>query len=303
MIADPRRAWQWPFVGRAIARAIAHAIGRAIARARVAAPPHKREVSAGRDDPAMNNTQVGRAFRAVRIRKGLRQADVAAEAGVSRDAVSRVERGSLDGMTLRRIRAIGEAIGVTLDVTARWRGGELDRLLGRRHSALHDQVAARFADLGGWTIAPEVTFSVYGERGAIDILAWHAATRTLLVIELKTELVDVQEMLSTLDRKRRLAPKIARERGWSPATVATWVILADSRTNRRRVAAHRNVLRAALPADGRTVLHWLQHPSGTVAALSVWPDSDGVRTTDAVAPTRRVTTHTRRVSTQVPRED
>lgn len=236
----------------------------------------------------MNDGQVGRALRAVRIRKGWRQVDVARGAGVSRDAVSRAERGLLEGMTLARIRAIGEAIGVTLDLTARWQGGELDRLLGRRHSALHDQVAARFADLGGWAIAPEVTFSIYGERGAIDILAWHAATRTLLVIELKTELVDVQELLSTLDRKRRLAPRIARDRGWVPAIVATWVILVDSRTNRRRVAAHRNVLRAALPADGRTVGRWLERPSGGVAALSMWPDSDGMRTPGATAPVRRV---------------
>ncbi len=236
----------------------------------------------------MNDAQVGRALRAVRIRKGWRQEDVARGAGVSRDAVSRAERGLLGGMTLARIRAIGEAIGVTLDVTARWQGGELDRLLGRRHSALHDQVAARFADMGGWTIAPEVTFSIYGERGAIDILAWHAATRTLLVIELKTELVDVQELLSTLDRKRRLAPQIARDRGWHPAVVATWVILTGSRTNRRRVAVHRNVLRAALPVDGRTMGDWLRHPSGPVAALSLWPDSDEVRVKGTIAPTRRV---------------
>jgi transcriptional regulator with XRE-family HTH domain len=241
-----------------------------------------------RDDPRVNDAQVGRAFRAVRIRKGWRQEDVAREAGVSRDAVSRAELGRLDGMTLARIRAIGEAIGVTLDLTARWQGGELDRLLGRRHSALHDQVAARFAGLGGWVIAPEVTFSIFGERGAIDILAWHAATRTLLVIELKTELVDVQELLSTLDRKRRLAPQVARERGWAPAVVATWVILAGNRTNRRRVAAHRNVLRAALPVDGRTMGSWLRDPSGTVAALSMWTDSDGVRATRSAAPTRRV---------------
>lgn len=35
---------------------------------------------------------------------------------------------------------------------------------------------------------PEVSFSIYGQRGVIDILAWHAATRSLLVIELKTEM-------------------------------------------------------------------------------------------------------------------
>lgn len=236
----------------------------------------------------MDNSQIGRAFRAVRIRKGLRQADVASTAGVSPDAVSRAERGHLDGMTLARIRAIGAAIGVTLDIAARWQGGELDRLLGAKHSALHDRVAAAFAVLPGWEATPEVTFSIYGERGAIDILAWHAETRTLLVIELKTELVDVQELIGTLDRKRRLAPQIARERGWPALVVATWVILSPSRTNRRRVAAHLNVLRAAFPVDGRRMGSWLAAPSGPVAALSMWPESDALRAATAVAPTRRV---------------
>jgi transcriptional regulator with XRE-family HTH domain len=238
----------------------------------------------------MNDAQVGRAIRAVRIRRHWRQQDLARVSGVSPDAVSRAELGRLDGMTLGRIRAIGEAIGITLDIVARWQGGELDRLLGARHSALHDQVAAAFATLSGWVTAPEVTFSIYGERGAIDILAWHAATRTLLVIELKTELVDVQEMIGTLDRKRRLAPQIARERGWAAEVVATWVILAPSRTNRRRLAAHRHLLRTAYPEDGRTMGTWLANPAGPVAALSMWPDSYAVRAATALAPTRRVRT-------------
>jgi len=233
----------------------------------------------------MEDARVGRAVRAVRVRRGLRQRDVAAAAGVAQTSVSRLERGELDGMTVERIRAIGAAVGMLVDLTPRWQGGELDRLLGVRHSRLHEEVARRFAALPGWTMAPEVTFSVFGERGAIDVLAWHAATRTVLVIELKTEIVDVQEMLGTLDRKRRLAKGIARERGWEAAVVATWLIVADGRTNRRRIEAHATVLRAALPDDGRTVWPWLRSPRGTLVALSIWPTSDGA---SGIAPIRRV---------------
>ena len=236
----------------------------------------------------MNDARVGTAVRAVRVRRGLRQRDVAALAGTSQDAVSRLERGLIGGITLDRIRAISGAVGVHIDLDARWRGGELDRLLGARHSALHEAVVARFAELAGWTVAPEVTFSEYGERGAIDVLAWHAVTRTLLVIELKTELVDVQEMLGTLDRKRRLARKVARDRGWDPQTVGAWVILSEHRTNRRRVDAHRAMLRAALPADGRTMSTWLLAPRGPIAALSFWPRNDGVRGNRPIAKVQRV---------------
>ena len=66
------------------------------------------------------------------------------------------------------------------------------------------------------SIEPEVSFSIYGERGIIDILAWHPSRRMLLVIELKTEIVEVNEMLGTLDRRRRLAIDIARQAGLGP---------------------------------------------------------------------------------------
>ena len=86
-------------------------------------------------------------------------------------------------------------------------------------------------------LAPEVSFSIYGERGVIDILAWHPGRRALLIIELKTDIVDVNDLAGSADRRRRLAPKIVAERGWDPVTVSVWVIVAPGRTNRRRVAA------------------------------------------------------------------
>ena len=129
-----------------------------------------------------------------------------------------------------------------------------------------------FARLEGWTAQPEVSFSIFGERGVVDILAWHPERRSLLVVELKTELAEVQLLMSKMDQRTRLAARIARERGWEARHVACWVILADGRTNRRRVANHRTVLRSKFPADGRAVRRWLRDPVGTIAALSFLPD-------------------------------
>jgi len=39
-----------------------------------------------------------------------------------------------------------------------------------------------FEEVGGWQPAPEVSFAYFGERGVIDILAFHHPTRRLLVI-------------------------------------------------------------------------------------------------------------------------
>ena len=133
---------------------------------------------------------------------------------------------------------------------------------------MHEEVARRLQRLAGWVSAPEVSFSVRGERGVIDLLARHPGSGALLVIELKTEIVDVQETIGTLDRKRRLAKLIARERGWTAAHVSAWLIVADSRSNRRRLARHRAVLRAAYPMDGRSIREWLATPDRPVAALT-----------------------------------
>ena len=129
------------------------------------------------------------------------------------------------------------------------------------------------SSLEGWVFSPEVSFSIYGERGVIDILAFHEPSGSPLVIELKTDIVDVNELIGTMDRKRRLAPEIARARGWEPLSVSSWVIVERVRTNQRRIQAQQGVLRAAFPAGGRSMWSWLRAPSGELAALSTWTDA------------------------------
>lgn len=238
----------------------------------------------------MDDLAIGRSVRAVRLRRGWRQADLAEAAGVSRASVSRIELGDFEGIRLGTIRAVCAGLGMRLTLEARGAGGDLERLLGARHSAMHEALAKLFAALPDWIAVPEVTFAIYGERGAIDILAWHGSTRSLLVIELKTELVDVQDMVGTLDRKVRLAPRIAAERGWAPASVSSWLVIAEGATNRRHVAAHASMLRAAYPEDGRALGRWLRTPGRRVAALSFLSDDRPGSTPSAFAAVQRVAT-------------
>lgn len=236
----------------------------------------------------MDDQRVGSALRAVRVRRGWRQLDVAKRAGVSRSLVSLLERGHLDLLSLRALRDVAKVLDVRLDVTPRWRGGELDRLLNARHSALHEDVATMFDRTPGWLMAPEVSFNVYGERGVIDVLAFHPATGSLLVVELKTEIVDVQELVGTMSRKVRLARGIALERGWHAGSVSGWIVVASSTTNRRRIVAHRTMLRAAFGSDGRTMRRWILAPQGSVAALSMWSPTNRGGTGSGLAPVKRV---------------
>jgi transcriptional regulator with XRE-family HTH domain len=227
-------------------------------------------MSSSRHSDVMDDQRVGAAFRAVRVRRGWRQQDVAERAHVARSVVTEIEHGHFGSMALRSVRAVAAALDVRLDLVARWRGGELDRLLSARHSALHESVAAEFESLSGWRSLPEVSFSFYGERGVIDLLAFHAASGCLLVIELKTEIVDVNELIGNLDRKTRLGVRIAAERGLAAQTVSRWVIVSRHKTNQRRIEAHRSMLRAAFPLDGHAMRGWLARPSGSVSALSMW---------------------------------
>lgn len=236
----------------------------------------------------MNAVRLGSTFRALRIKKAWRQQDLAAHAHCSRDTVSKLEAGRVGDLQVSVVLRIAEALGATLDLILRWHGGDLDRLVNSRHSHLHESVARVLLATPGWEIAPEVSFSIYGERGVIDILGWHPQTRTLLVIELKTEIVDVNAIMATADRRRRLAATVARERGWDPVTVSSWVIVAEGTTNRRRVAAHKATLRAAFPLDGHAINVWLRHPSGSVAALSFWPYARLGGTKQVVAAVKRV---------------
>ena len=135
----------------------------------------------------MDDQRVGAAFRAVRLRRRWRQSDVAVKAGVSRGTVSALERGHLERMPLATIRSVARVLDVRIDVVARWRGADLHRLLNARHSALAESVARFLVGSPPWLSRPEVSFSVYGERGVIDILAFHPPTGALLVIELKTD--------------------------------------------------------------------------------------------------------------------
>lgn len=236
----------------------------------------------------MDDVRIGNTLRVIRIRKHLRQADVARRARVQREVVSRLERGGLGRVKYDAFLAVASALGIRADIRLRWQGGDLARVLNAAHAELHEAIVHHLGSLPGWVWQPEVSFSIYGERGVIDVLAWHAQTRSLLVIELKTELIDPQDLAATMDRRVRLGTRIAAQYDWNPASVSAWVVFAETRTNHRRVLRHAGLLRTAFPADGHMMRTWLRRPSGRISALSFWTD---------VAPgaTRRATGQPKRV--------
>jgi transcriptional regulator with XRE-family HTH domain len=216
---------------------------------------------------AVNDLLVGRSIRLLRLRGGWRQSDLAQKAGVSPQLVSLVELGHFEHVTLKKVRLVFGAVDADAWLDLRWRGGVIERVLDERHAALVGIVASTLSRWG-WEVVPEVSYSVFGERGSIDLVAWHAASGTLLVIEIKTELVSAEGTLRKLDEKDRLAPKVVRERfGWRPERVSRLLVLPADRTQRRHVARHAAVLDRALPVRGDALRASLRRPNGRVAGL------------------------------------
>jgi transcriptional regulator with XRE-family HTH domain len=214
----------------------------------------------------MDVVRLGLSLRALRLRRRLTQASVAARVGVSRATIARMERGHADQVTLRLLVRVAAEHGATLSVRVLWHGEALDRLLDAAHADLTDAVL-RLLRTAGWEVATEVSFNEYGDRGTIDILAYHRSTASLLVIEIKSVVPDLQAMLGTLDRKVRAAGTIARERGWRVGSVSRLLVLPDDRTARRRVERHAAIFRTALPERTAAARRWLKAPVGVLAGV------------------------------------
>jgi hypothetical protein len=180
------------------------------------------------------------------------------------------------GFTVRTLRRICEPLDVDLQVYGRWRGGELDRLLDAGHAAL--QVGfAQLLEAAGWLVRAEVTFSRYGERGSIDLLALHRGTGTLLVVEVKTVIADLQGLLRPLDMKVRLAHEVARTLRWNARVVVPCLVIAEDSTARRRVGSHA-ALFGRFDVRGWAAKRWLHNVEGSPSGVLLFlRPSDGTR--------------------------
>lgn len=181
--------------------------------------------------------------------------------------MARIESGDIAGVTVGTLVSAFEAVGARVEIRPLWHGAAMDRLLDEGHARLGGQ-ALKLLRQWGWDTHVEVSFAHYGERGSIDILAWHAPSRTLLVVEIKTELGSLDGLLRPLDVKMRLAGGIAAERfGWQAARVCSLVVLPEDARGRRQVARHAAVLDVAMPHRSREVRTWLRAPVGALRGL------------------------------------
>jgi len=215
----------------------------------------------------MDTDRLGRAFRAIRLATHEGQRAVARRAGVSQSAYSRIERGRLASVKVSTLARIACSLDAELVLDLRYQGGRIDRLIDRAHAALV-QYLLRQLEAAGWQSIVEFSFNVFGERGSVDVLAWHAPTRTLLIVEVKSRILDLQALLLSLGRKLRLVPNEARrELGWDAEAVGRILLVPGSTEARRLIERHRAIFDASLPAGTPAVCQWIRDPRGPIAGV------------------------------------
>ena len=186
---------------------------------------------------------------------------MATAAGISQASVSQIELGRWDAMSVRTLCRVFDAVEADIDVTVRYRGGQLDRLLDERHAATASAVS-RLLSSRDWAVTPEVSFNHYGDRGSIDLIAFHPPSRVLLVVEVKSEIASVEETLRRVDIKVRLGRLIASERlGVEPGSVVRLLAVRASSANRDRVARLDVLLGLAFPLRGSELAGWIRAPT------------------------------------------
>jgi transcriptional regulator with XRE-family HTH domain len=215
----------------------------------------------------MEAIRVGRILLAVRQDKRLRQRDLGRLAGVGQSVVSRVERGQIDAVTIGTLRKIASALELDLRVELRGRLGDVDRLVDRDHARLVELVVAQLR-AEGWEVVVEYSFNHFGERGSVDVVAYHSGLRALLIVEVKTRLTDLQAFLASFGRKLRLVPDLLRaERGWDARAVGRVLVLPGTTANRSVVARHRSVFDVSFPARADAIRRWLRGPMEALAGV------------------------------------
>ena len=204
----------------------------------------------------MEPRTVARLLRAIRRRKGISQRLLGQRLHVSQSQMSRRERSALERCSLADLQSWATALGAHVVVDLRVDGQR--PLADARHAAIQAWLTSLLR-AAGWLVEVEVSFNQYGDRGRIDILAFHPARRVLLVIEVKTQLTDVQEVLGALDVKRRAASEIARSRRWTIGATIPVLVAREDRTIRRRINAHAPLFEA-FGLRARAARAWLSHP-------------------------------------------
>ena len=102
----------------------------------------------------------------------------------------------------------------------------------------------------------------------MDVLAWHEESRTLLIVEVKSRLTDLQAMFTSLARKLRVVPALVlRDHGWRPRHVGRLIVMPGTTANRSVVANHAATFATMFPERMPAIRSWMRAPDRSLGGL------------------------------------
>ena len=204
----------------------------------------------------------GRACRGTRIELDLTQDELGAAVGLSRGYIAKIEAGTAN-VTVGTMQDIGAALGLALELMA-----TPPVFIARREP--HDLVHARCVvtirrrlTKDGWTVEGEVDISEGRYHAWADLVAFQRATRTLLVIEIKTRLDDLGGMQRQLGWYAAHARESAARFGWEPRRVTPWLICLSSTEIDHVLVVHREIMDRDFPGRWREMLALVRGEGGS----------------------------------------
>ena len=189
---------------------------------------------------------VGRIIQDVRAALRMTQDELSRLSGVSQSQISRIERGRVSDLRIDVLDRLLTALGIRY-----WLERSRPASRARRRTSSTRAAPPTPVDGSGRRSGSSSGRSRLGATAHAvgSICSRITLTRkALLVVEIKTEIVDIGAIERTLNWYRREAFRVARRFGWQPRQVNAALLLLDSRSNDDRVTSNQTVFRQAFPA-------------------------------------------------------
>ena len=227
-------------------------------------------------------SRLGGEIRASRVRRKLRQCDIAARVGIHRSSVSRIEGGHGGSFALDTWQGLAMAVGrrLTIGLTADSQAEPADA----GHLAIQELVL-RLARGAGFARAFELPTRASDPRRSVDVGLRDDRRRLLVLVECWNTIGDVGAAARSSERKRAEAEQLAVAIGplRADATVepyrvrGCWVVRATAR-NRALVARYPEIFATRFPGSSAA---WLAVLTGGAEPATesglVWCDVASTR--------------------------
>jgi len=200
--------------------------------------------------------------RRTRIDLDITQQQLAGSLGISRTYLSEIEADRANP-SLDLVDRMGGALDTRFELVARGPiliGGPIERDLV--HARCSGYVGRRLSTTG-LEVVREVGVIDGRVRGWIDLLAYDRRSRTMFVIEIKTDLDDLGRIERQIGWYERVMWTTDIARSWRPQQVRSWLLVLATAQVEDSIARNRELLAAAFPARAAAMRRILDGTAAT----------------------------------------